>query len=251
MRQATNQVCWVNVEDIVSEGFEPYGGSTVMLSARGDGRFTLLAGSDRLNAAREQGISCVDAVLSPSDSLDMRVSRLLDRLVRDELHYLDEAEEYRGLISAGITAQELATRLGRNVASVRRRLRLLNLGAEVCRELRERGLREGYAQELLRVPGQQGRMRVLKHIAEAKLTVKETEKLVDDVLSRMPVPINGGRRMKPLMRDHRLYLNAIRGIVEQMRDAGLDASVQITIGKQVAEARVTIPLLSPSTPRRA
>ena len=143
-----------------------------------------------------------------------------------------------------MSSQELATRLGRTPATVRRKLRLLNLGAEVCALLRAEGLCEGYAQELLRVPGQQGRLRALKHISEAKLTVKESEKLVDDVLSRMPMPLSGGRRMKPLMRDYRLYLNAIRGIVEQMRDAGLDASIQITLGKRVAEARVTVPLFS-------
>ncbi len=242
MRHSANQICWVPVDDIVRDGNEQ-SGTTVLLAARGDGRYTLLAGTERLIEARAQGRACIDAVVSPSNTLEARTSRLLDRLVRGELHYLDEAEEYRSLISDGMTAQELAARLGRSAAAVHKRLRLLNLGDEVKSELRASGLREGYAHELLRVPGIQGRMKVLKHIKEAGLSVKEAEKLVDEVLSRMPVPLIGGRRMKPLMRDHRLYLNAIRGIVEQMRDAGLGADIQITMGKRVAEARITIPLL--------
>ena len=244
MQATMDQVCWVPVGDIVDAEEGAENGQTILLAARGDGRFTLLGGADKLRRLKEQGLGCVDAVISPTDRLDERVSRLLDRLVRGDIHYLDEAMEYRSLMSGGLSTQELAARLGRTAATVRRKLRLLNLGEEACALLREYGLREGYAQELLRVPGQQGRLRVLKHISEADLTVKETEKLVDDVLSRMPVPLVSGRRMKPLMRDYRLYLNAIRGIVEQMRDAGLDASITVTVGKRVAEARVTVPLFS-------
>jgi len=54
--------------------------------------------------------------------------------------------------------------------------------------------------------------------------------------------MTGGRRMKPIMRDYRLYVNAIRGIVEQMCDAGLDAGMQLSVGRNVAEVRVTIPI---------
>ena len=246
MQAMTDQVRWVPIQDIVEQpdGTEPSGGETVMLAARSDGRFTLLSGAERLQAVRQQGMGCVDAVISPSDTLDARISALLNKLVRGSIHYLDEAESYKSLLHSGMSVDELATRLGRNAQTIRKKLRLLNLGQSVCDELRAHSLREGYAHELLRVPGQQGRLRVLSHLSEANLSVKETEKLVDDVLSRMPVPLAGGRRLKPLMRDYRLYLNAIRGIVEQMRDAGLDASIQITLGKRVAEARVTVPMFS-------
>ena len=67
---------------------------------------------------------------------------------------------------------------------------------------------------------------------------------IQNVLSRMPVPVAGGRRMRPVMRDYRLYVNAIRGIVEQMGDAGLDSRMQVTIGRHVAEVRITIPVFS-------
>ena len=110
--------------------------------------------------------------------------------------------------------------------------------------LRENKLCERYAQAILRVPGQQGRVRILRHAAGEGLSVKETEKLIDEVLSRMPVPIACGQRMKPLMRDYRLYVNAIRGIVEQMEDAGLEGNMQVSIGRHVAEVRVTIPIFS-------
>lgn len=251
MQATANQVCWVPIKDIVVDaqgGGEPSGAegesATVLLAARDDGRYTLLGGRERLRRLREQGLNCVDAVLSPTERMEQRVSCLLDKLVKNRIHYLDEAEEYRCLLGGGMSAQELATRIGRTVATVRKKLRLLNLGEEICVLLRENNLNECYAHELLRVPGIQGRIRVLQHTIHEGLSLKEMEKLIDDVLSHMPIPMTGGRKMRPMMRDYRLYLNAIRGIVEQMRDAGLDADIQVAAGRRVVDVRVTVPIFS-------
>ena len=74
----------------------------------------------------------------------------------------------------------------------------------------------------------------------------DTERLVSDVLSRMPVPMAGGRHIKPLIRDYRLYVNAIRGVVEQMRDAGLEARMEVSVGRSVAQVRIDVPTQSAS-----
>lgn len=248
MQAAASQVRWVPVEDILpfaaSETDEAPNGP-VLITPDGEGKYRLVAGSDSLRRMREAGQLCVDAVIAPPGRVEKRVSQLLDQLVRGEIHYLDEAKAYRDLLEdSGWTAQRLAERLGRTPATLSRKLRLLELGREVSRCLRENGLCERYAQALLRVPGQQGRLRILRHVTEEGLSVKDTEKLIDDVLSRMPLPMTGGRRMKPLMRDYRLYVNAIRGIVEQMGDAGLEGSMQVTVGRHVAEVRVTIPIFT-------
>ena len=203
----------------------------MVLSQRPDGRYTLVSGLNTLRRMRDAGQVCVDAVTCPAECMERRVARLLDQLMRGRLHYLDEAEEYRALLAAGMDPKELAARIGRTPATFRKKLRLLNLGDEAMGLLREHGLCEGYAQALLRVPGIQGRLRVLRHVIEEKLSVPDTERLVSDVLARMPVPLAGGRHMKPLIRDYRLYVNAIRGVVEQMRDAGLDARMQVNVGQ--------------------
>ena len=247
MRASADQVRWIPIEEIVEEDAESAADdSMILLRKRGDGTYTLLSGHNRLRRMKEAGQLCVDAVLQPADRLEERLSGLLDGLVRGNVHYLDEAQAYSDLLSGGqITAQRLAERIGRTPATLRRKLRLL--GEEVMHTLRENGLCERYAQELLRIPGRQGRMRVLKQVTDGGLSVKETEKLIDGVLSRMPLPINGGRRLTPLMRDYRLYLNAVRGIVEQMTDAGLDASMQVTVGRYVAEVRITVPIFARGT----
>ena len=248
MLAAASQVQWIPVEEIQipKEDWrdeQPNGG--VMVALLPDGGYRLLSGSATLRRMREAGQLCADAIVSPPDRMERLISKLLDQMVRGQLHYLDEAESYRALLSSSRwTVREVAERIGRTPATLSRKLRLLELSGEARRLLRENNLCERYAQAVLRVPGQQGRLRILKHVAEGGLSVKETEKLIDDVLARMPLPVSGGRRMKPVMRDYRLYINAIRGIVEQMGDAGLDGSMQVSIGRHVAEVRITIPVFA-------
>lgn len=250
MQTAAVQVRWLSMEEIgpMEAGCaDEAPDGAVCVQRMADGTFRLLSGGATLRRMREAGQLCVDAQVCVPDEMEKRISKLLDRLMRGDLHYLDEAASYRSLLDESRwTAQRLAERIGRTPATLSRKLRLLELDDRVAACLRENGLCERYAQALLRVPGQQGRLRILRHVTEEGLSVKETEKLIDDVLSRMPLPMSGGRRMKPLMRDYRLYVNAIRGIVEQMGDAGLDGQMQVTVGKRVAEVRVTIPIFTRS-----
>lgn len=245
MQTSAEQVQWIPMEEIIEEESAQAQGEMVLVRRRAEGGYALLSGADRLRHMREAGQVCVNAVISPAGALEAQISSLLDRLVRGSIHYLDEARAYSELLEAGVwNTQQLAERLGRTPATLRRKIRLLELGGEAMAILRANGLCEGYAQELLRVPGQQGRLRVLRHVTDGGLSMKETEKLIDEVLSRMPVPMNGGRRMKPLMRDYRLYVNAIRGIVEQMCDAGLESSMDVKVGRYVAEVRITVPIFA-------
>ncbi|MBQ7867802.1 MAG: hypothetical protein IJ354_06605 [Clostridia bacterium] len=245
MQASAEQVQWIPIDEITQADENADAGDVVQVIRRADGGYTLLSGGDRLRRMREAGQLCVDALLNPSVRMEERISRLLDRLVRGTIHYLDEAESYRELLDSGIcSVQQLSDRIGRTPQTVRRKLRLMELGEDVRELLRRHALCEAYAHQLLRLPGQQGRARVIRHVTEGGLSVKETEKLVDDVLSRMPVPVTGQRRMKPVMRDYRLYLNAIRGIVEQMEEAGLEAHMQVNVGRYVAEARITVPVFA-------
>lgn len=251
MQSAASQVQWIDAEEIrpMEDGRADEAPSgAVCVERLRDGGLRLVSGGETLRRMREAGQRCVDVQVCAPDRLDRRISALLDKLVRGEIHYLDEAAGYRSLLSdSHWTAQRLSERIGRTPATLSRKMRLLELDEQVAKCLRENGLCERYAQALLRVPGQQGRLRILRHVTEEGLSVKETEKLIDDVLSRMPLPMTGGRRMKPLMRDYRLYVNAIRGIVEQMGDAGLDGQMQVIVGRHVAEVRVTIPIFTRNT----
>ena len=99
MQAQTDQVRWVPIEEIIEEETaEECADGAVLLSLRSDGRYQLLSGRDKLARYRAAGLSCVDAVICPSDRLEERISRLLDRQARGRLHFLEEAEAYRSLM---------------------------------------------------------------------------------------------------------------------------------------------------------
>lgn len=256
MDVAAQQVCWVPISDIWDgqedrpsrlrerkmEEAQETDRVTVLLADREDGGYTLLAGRARLLELKANGQSCVDAVITPKWDLNDKISGLLMALLKGDMHYLDEAEEYARLLNTGlISRQELAARLGRSVGTVQKKLRLLALGEETRELLKSHELCERYAHAVLRIPGEMGRSRMTRHIAEKGMTVKEAEELIDGTLSRMPIPVPKERKMLPIMRDYRLYVNAIRGIVEQMHDAGLDTNMQVMTGSTVVEVRITVP----------
>lgn len=246
MQAQTDQVRWVPIDDIAEDDTAEDGpDGAVLLALRADGRYRLVSGADKLARYRAAGLSCVDAVICPSDRLEERISRLLDRQARGRLHFLEEAEAYQSLMQGDrLTAEELARRTGRSAATIRRKVRLLSLGEKTLALVRESGVSERTADVLLRIPGQQGRLRILEKVVAEGLDFKATEALVESVLRRMPVPVPGGRRLQPMMRDYRLYLNAIRSIVEQMQDAGVDTGLEVTVGRRVADVRITMPLFS-------
>lgn len=262
MQMLADQVCWVPISEIADWEEPPAPGApraaqdsweggcaSVLLELREGGGYTLLAGLKRLKELRALGQNCVDAVITPRWNLEERISGLLSRLLKGNVHYVDEAEEYHRLLETGlITRQELAARLGRSQATLQRKLRLLNLGEETRRLLRFYRLSEQHAQAVLRIPGEQGRRRMVEHIGARSLSLRETEALVEETLARMPIPVPKDRRMIPAMRDHRLYINAIRGIVEQMQDAGLHADMQVRTGAALVEVRLSIPCFT--QPRR-
>ena len=128
MQAAANQVRWVPIGEIVEpweESAEGEPDGAVVLSQRPDGRYTLVSGLNTLRRMRDAGQVCVDAVTCPAECMERRVARLLDQLMRGRLHYLDEAEEYRALLAAGMDPKELAARIGRTPATIRKKLRLV------------------------------------------------------------------------------------------------------------------------------
>ena len=141
MQATANQVRWVPIEEIIDPEGPMQEDGPVQLCRRPDGLYTLLSGRGSLRRMRQAGQLCVDAVLDPTEQTRQRLSALLDKLVRGSIHYLDEAEAYRQYLSSGEgDIQDLAAHIGRTPATIRKKLRLNNLGEEVARELRAEGL---------------------------------------------------------------------------------------------------------------
>ena len=84
-------------------------------------------------------------------------------------------------------------------------------------------------------------MSIALQAAREHLTVRDVELLVAAAQTKLPVPPVPGGRTITLMRDHRLYLNAIRAIAAQMEEAGLNAQMTERTLPDAVEVTLRLP----------
>ncbi len=143
------------------------------------GRFELIAGERRLRASKMAGSAEVPVMVIETDDVGSLERALVENVHRADLDPIEEAAAYKQLIEeAGITQEELGTRLGRNRVSITNALRLLDLPTEAQLLLRERKLTAAHGRALLGLQDNPFQMRVAKRVAEEKLSVRETDALV-------------------------------------------------------------------------
>lgn len=180
----------------------------------------LVAGERRLRAARIAGLGQVPCVEVQVEARRRQVLTLIENLQRQDMNCFEVAEGIRHLIdSFELTQCEAAHQLGLSQSAVANKLRLLRLPEEERRLLVEGGFGERHARALLRITDRTRRLQVLERMTADKLTVAQTERLVEDILAgrvRRKPP-------KPLIRDVRVFFNTVNHALSIMRRGGIPA----------------------------
>lgn len=149
-----------------------------------DGRYELIAGERRWQAARHAGLATLPALVlhaSPRRALELA---LVENVQRADLTPLEEAAAYRDLMAAlGLTQERLAERLGISRVAVTNRLRLLSLTPAGQQALTEGRITEGHARALLALQGEQ-QDEVLRVAEAGRLNVRQTERLARRLSAR-------------------------------------------------------------------
>ena len=207
---------------------------TVRSAGRG---YEIVMGERRYRACRMLGFSHIDAFVIPASAGESALLALIENLQRENLHFFEEAEAYAALLQQGLTQEALAASLGKSASGVANKLRLLKLEPELRRFILEEGLTERHARALLALSDPQARQRIARQAAQEHLTVRDTERLVLKAQKRLPT-LPTARRVISVARDHRLYVNAIRDVVKQMRETGMDAEMEEREDKEYLEVRI-------------
>jgi ParB family chromosome partitioning protein len=145
-----------------------------------EGRYALIAGERRLQAARLAGLDTVPVIVREATSEQMLELALVENIQRADLNPLEEAAAYQQLTDAfGLTQQQVADKVGKNRVSVANALRLLRL-PDFCRGVLASGqISEGHARALLGLEEDEEMMRrALKAVLKQHLSVRQTEELV-------------------------------------------------------------------------
>lgn len=186
-----------------------------------DGQWELVAGERRLRAAKLAGLEQVPCLSVQVDSQSSSLLALVENLQRRDLDFWEEALALRQLIDTyHISQEEAARRLGKSQSAIANKLRLLKLSPQVLNLLREHGATERHARALLRLEDPEQQLDVARRIVAQKLTVAQTEAVVEHVLSSGPV---SRKRPTFIVKDVRLFLNTITRSLDLMRSAGVNA----------------------------
>ncbi len=203
--------------------------------------FELIAGERRLRAASMCGLRDVPCIIVNCNEGQATVLGLLENLQREDLNIFEEAEGIKKLIvTYGMTQVEAARRLGKRQSTIANKLRLLRLTKEERDYIIRAELSERHARALIKIEDETMRKLALSEVITSGLNVKQTEQLVDKLLSNVTAK-KTKQTTKIIYKDIRIFVNTINKAVDTMRLSGIDAVSEKNETEEYIEYTVKIP----------
>ena len=204
-----------------------------------NGGYILIAGERRLRALKALGKNWADAIVLEADEAESRMLSLIENIQREQLNVFEEAVSMKELLrSSGMSQEALSRKLGKNPSTIANRLRLLKLPEEVREIILRAGLSERHARSLLKLDGDKEKQTELALLAEEKeLTVKKLEMLVDKEAEERK---RKKALLKTVLRDRRMFLNAVMDTVKNLNEAGLKAESRVEEDEKLVAVIVTL-----------
>ena len=210
---------------------------TVRPAAEG---YELIMGERRCRACRLLGHTHIEAFVLPADDQESALLALVENVQRKNLHFFEEAEALSRLCGQGMAQDTLARMLGKSRQRHQQSPAPIAAGAQRARgDLRGTADRATCQGAAFPAWGEL-RLRVARAAAAQHLSVQKTEQLIARTLEKLPMPLTC-RRVVSLARDYRLYINAIRGIVGQLCDTGVQAQCEVSEYDSAVEVRIVLP----------
>ena len=168
----------------------------ILARALGKGRYEIIAGERRWRAAKIAGLREIPVMVREVPDSAALAMALIENIQRENLNPLEEAGGIHRLINEfKMTHQEAAEAVGRSRAATTNLLRLLNLPHSVQALLSDGNIDMGHARALLALEGRRQEELATK-VAEQGLSVRETEKLVQEIINpkqKAPVKLKSSR----------------------------------------------------------
>jgi ParB family chromosome partitioning protein len=149
-----------------------------------NGKLELIAGERRWRASQQLGLATVPVIEREASDRDVLEMALIENIQREDLNPMEEAAGYVRLAKEYFLKQEeIATRVGKNRASVANSMRLLDLHPDIQIMVAKKSLSVGHAKVVLALKDHTVQLLAADQILHRKLTVRATEKLVQSLLA--------------------------------------------------------------------
>ncbi|MBE2179747.1 MAG: ParB/RepB/Spo0J family partition protein [Chthoniobacterales bacterium] len=162
-----------------------------------NGKLELIAGERRWRAAGEAGLDKVPVIVREATDLEVLELALVENIQREDLNPIEEARAYARLAQEfGLKQDVIAKKVGKSRAAVANTMRLLDLDSELQMHLVQERLTVGHAKALLGLRTAEEQRAISAQVLRKGLSVRATEELVNEHLTKSGGAGKGGRRRK-------------------------------------------------------
>jgi ParB family chromosome partitioning protein len=174
-----------------------------------NGKFELIAGERRWRAAHKLGLATVPVIEREASDRDVLEMALIENIQREDLNPMEEAAGYVRLAKEyALKQEEIATRVGKNRASVANSMRLLDLHPDIQVLVARKSLSVGHAKVVLSLKDHEAQLLASEQILRRQLTVRATEKLVQSLLTAADTA-PGDTRKSAAVREEDVHVRAV------------------------------------------
>lgn len=148
------------------------------------GQFYLIAGERRWRASQIAELKEVPVVVKEATPQDMLELAIIENVQRADLNALEEAYAYQQLVEDfGMTQEEVAESVGKARSTIANLLRLLTLPENIQQAVIDGEISGAHGRALLPLPTPEMQTNAMKRITELSLSVRQTERLVKNLMA--------------------------------------------------------------------
>lgn len=161
----------------------------ILVRPVGSGRYEIIAGERRFRASKLAGLEEVPVLVRAVPDESALAMALIENIQREDLNPLEEALGVQRLIREfNLTHEDASRAIGRSRSATSNMLRLLNLAEPVQTMLLAGDVEMGHARALLALNAAE-QIACANEVINKRLSVRETEKLVNDWASAGDRPV--------------------------------------------------------------
>lgn len=189
--------------------------------------YEIIAGERRWRAVQSLGWETVSAIVRNMNDTETASVALIENLQREELTVIEEAAAYAQLLELhALTQEALAQRLGKSQSTIANKLRLLKLPEMIQQALLDKKITERHARALIVLKDEEKQLEVLENIVNHHLNVKQTEELIERLMSTEDKKKVKRPTLRGFNKDIRIAMNTIRQSLHMVSDTGIDVETE-------------------------
>ena len=155
----------------------------LLVQAKGN-YYEIIAGERRWRAAKLAGLKDVPVIIKDLTEQQKMEIALIENIQRENLNPIEEAQAYKKLITEfHLKQDDVAERVSKSRTAVANTMRLLKLNEDVQQMVIDEMLTTGHARALLGIEDEQRQYELAMKIFDEKLNVRDTEKMVRNLLN--------------------------------------------------------------------